>query len=82
MLLPNLPSPKYVASAVFRSPDTNSIFEQHPMQFGLVTGAIVGTTAAAYMYADVSANMADEGLHPPSHPWPHSGPLDTFDHAS
>jgi ubiquinol-cytochrome c reductase cytochrome c1 subunit len=52
------------------------------MQFGLVTSAIVGTTAAAYMYADVSANMADEGLHPPSHPWPHSGPLDTFDHAA
>ncbi|KAI8047023.1 cytochrome c-like domain-containing protein [Gilbertella persicaria] len=52
------------------------------MQFGLVTSAIVGTTAAAYMYADVSANMADEGLHPPSYPWPHSGPLDTFDHAS
>lgn len=52
------------------------------MQFGLVTGAIVGTTAAAYMYADVSANMADEGLHPPHHPWPHSGPMDTFDHAS
>jgi ubiquinol-cytochrome c reductase cytochrome c1 subunit len=53
------------------------------MQFGLVTAGIVGTTAAAYMYADVSANsMADEGLHPPSHPWPHSGPLDTFDHAS
>ncbi|CAO3644284.1 unnamed protein product [Mucor hiemalis] len=26
--------------------------------------------------------MADEGLHPPHHPWPHSGPLDTFDHAS
>lgn len=34
------------------------------------------------MYVDASANMADEGLHPPSHPWPHSGPLDTFDHAS
>ena len=49
---------------------------------GLVTSAIVGTTAAAYMYADVSANMADEGLHPPSHPWPHSGPLETFDHAA
>ena len=52
------------------------------MQFGLMTGAIVGSTAAAYMYADVSANMADEGLHPPSHPWSHSGPLETFDHAS
>ncbi|KAL0135211.1 cytochrome c1, component of the mitochondrial respiratory chain [Mucor lusitanicus] len=65
-----------------RFASTKPTVAQHPMQFGLVTGAIVGTTAAAYMYADVSANMADEGLHPPSHPWPHSGPLDTFDHAS
>lgn len=52
------------------------------MQVGLVTASIVGATAGAYMYADVSANLADEGLHPPTHPWPHSGPLDTFDHAS
>lgn len=48
-----------------------------------MTGAIVGATAAAYMYTEISANsMADEGLHPPSYPWPHSGPLSTFDHAS
>jgi ubiquinol-cytochrome c reductase cytochrome c1 subunit len=52
------------------------------MQFGLVTAAIVGTTATAYMYADASANMADEGLHAPHYPWPHSGPLSTFDHAA
>ncbi|KAI8078243.1 cytochrome C1 family-domain-containing protein [Gilbertella persicaria] len=47
-----------------------------------VTAGIVGATALTYMYVDASANMADEGLHPPSYPWPHSGPLDTFDHAS
>lgn len=49
-----------------------------------MTAGIVGSTALAYMYVDntVSANMADEGLHPPEHPWPHNGPLDTYDHAS
>ncbi|ORX58897.1 cytochrome c1 [Hesseltinella vesiculosa] len=36
------------------------------------------------MYVDntVSANMADEGLHPPEHPWSHNGPLSTYDHAA
>lgn len=29
-----------------------------------------------------SANMADEGLHPPKYPWSHSGVFETFDHAS
>lgn len=35
-----------------------------------------------YVDSDISANMADEGLHPPSYPWTHSGPLSTYDHAS
>ncbi|KAF7370842.1 Cytochrome c domain-containing protein [Mycena sanguinolenta] len=26
--------------------------------------------------------LSDEGLHPPNYPWPHSGLIDTFDHAS
>ncbi|OZJ01968.1 Cytochrome c1, heme protein, mitochondrial [Bifiguratus adelaidae] len=26
--------------------------------------------------------MADEGLHPPAYPWPHNGPISTFDHAA
>lgn len=30
----------------------------------------------------VSANMADEGLHPPAYPWYHKSPLHTFDHAA
>ncbi|OBZ90914.1 Cytochrome c1, heme protein, mitochondrial, partial [Choanephora cucurbitarum] len=47
-----------------------------------VTAGIIGATALTYMYVDASANMADEGLHPPTHPWPHSGPLSTFDHAA
>jgi len=72
--------PKSSTQARFMS--SKPTIASNPMQFGLVTGAIVGTTAAAYMYADVSANMADEGLHPPTHPWPHSGPLSTFDHAA
>ncbi|EPQ31224.1 uncharacterized protein PFL1_01409 [Pseudozyma flocculosa PF-1] len=29
-----------------------------------------------------SANMIDEGLHPPKYPWSHSGPFETFDHQS
>ncbi|WFD29031.1 cytochrome c1 [Malassezia sp. CBS 17886] len=27
-------------------------------------------------------SLADEGLHPPTYPWPHRGLFDTFDHAS
>ncbi|KAI7895446.1 cytochrome C1 family-domain-containing protein [Mucor mucedo] len=65
-----------------RFASTKPTVASNPLQFGLVTASIVGATAGAYMYADVSANMADEGLHPPTHPWPHTGPLDTFDHAS
>ncbi|EIE75628.1 hypothetical protein G6F46_009684 [Rhizopus delemar] len=65
-----------------RFASTKSAISSNPMQFGLVTAAIVGTTATAYMYADASANMADEGLHAPHYPWPHSGPLSTFDHAA
>jgi len=30
---------------------------------------------------EVSANMEDEGLHPPNYPWPHNGWFDSFDHA-
>ncbi|TFK25587.1 hypothetical protein FA15DRAFT_668284 [Coprinopsis marcescibilis] len=29
-----------------------------------------------------ASHLSDEGLHPASYPWPHSGILDTFDHAS
>lgn len=58
--------------------------KQQPKQFAAVTAGIVGATGLAYMYADseLSANMADEGLHPPHHPWAHSGPLSTYDHAA
>ncbi|CDS12507.1 Putative Ubiquinol-cytochrome c reductaseFT cytochrome c1 subunit [Lichtheimia ramosa] len=57
---------------------------EQPKQFAAVTAGIVGATGLAYMYADseLSANMADEGLHPPHHPWSHSGPLSTYDHAA
>jgi ubiquinol-cytochrome c reductase cytochrome c1 subunit len=50
----------------------------------MVTTGIVGATGLAYMVANnqVSANMADEGLHPPAYPWYHSSPLHTFDHAA
>ncbi|KAI9278047.1 cytochrome C1 family-domain-containing protein [Sporodiniella umbellata] len=65
-----------------RLASTQPTIRSHPTQFGLVTAAIVGTTAGAYMYADASASGADEGLHPPHHPWYHNGPLSTFDHAS
>ncbi|PWN41695.1 hypothetical protein IE81DRAFT_324324 [Ceraceosorus guamensis] len=54
------------------------------------TGAAVGTVA---WYAQVfgggipgigemSANMIDEGLHPPAYPWSHKGVFETFDHSS
>lgn len=34
-------------------------------------------------FESVSANaLADEGLHPPSYPWPNLGWFDTYDHAS
>ncbi|ORZ00748.1 cytochrome C1 family-domain-containing protein [Syncephalastrum racemosum] len=66
-----------------RFASTKPAAADHPKKITGVTAAIVGTTALAYMYADnVSANMADEGLHPPHYPWPHSGPLSTYDHAS
>lgn len=49
----------------------------------MVTTGIVGATGLAYMAANqVSANMADEGLHPPAYPWYHKEPLHTFDHAA
>ncbi|KAI9365220.1 cytochrome C1 family-domain-containing protein [Pilaira anomala] len=65
-----------------RLASTKPSFASHSKQITGVTAGIVGATALTYMYVDASANLADEGLHPPTHPWPHSGPLDTFDHAS
>ncbi|CDS05852.1 Putative Ubiquinol-cytochrome c reductaseFT cytochrome c1 subunit [Lichtheimia ramosa] len=73
---------KPVVQARFAS--TKPAVTQHPKQFAAVTAGIVGATGLAYMYvdSDISANMADEGLHPPTYPWAHSGPLSTYDHAS
>ncbi|KAI8338151.1 cytochrome C1 family-domain-containing protein [Chlamydoabsidia padenii] len=67
-----------------RFASTKPAVTENSKQVAAVTAGIVGSTALAYMYVDntVSANMADEGLHPPEHPWPHNGPLDTYDHAS
>jgi len=31
--------------------------------------------------SSVSANMIDNGLHPPAYPWSHAGVFETFDHA-
>lgn len=53
------------------------------------TAFAVGTLAwYSHMYAggipfmqSADANMIDEGLHPPAHPWSHSGLFDTFDHS-
>ncbi|GAA5809736.1 cytochrome c1 [Mucor flavus] len=65
-----------------RFASTKPTVASHSKQITGVTAGIIGATALTYMYVDASANLADEGLHPPTHPWPHSGPLDTFDHAS
>ncbi|CAO3579767.1 unnamed protein product [Absidia cylindrospora] len=67
-----------------RFASTKPAVAENSKQVAAVTAGIVGSTALAYMYVDntVSANMADEGLHPPEHPWPRNGPLDTYDHAS
>lgn len=55
----------------------------------LVATAVALGTTVLYQQAygelpfleSASANsLADEGLHPPSFPWPHSGWLETFDH--
>lgn len=27
-------------------------------------------------------SAADHGLHPPSYPWSHNGPFETFDHSA
>lgn len=57
---------------------------QNSKQIALVSAGIVGATSIAYMVANntVSANMADEGLHPPAYPWYQNSPLHTFDHAA
>ncbi|KAJ1652979.1 cytochrome c1 [Dispira simplex] len=46
--------------------------------------ALAGTGLGLYALNQNTshANMADEGLHAPSYPWPHSGMFDTFDSAS
>ncbi|KAJ1970628.1 cytochrome c1 [Dimargaris xerosporica] len=46
--------------------------------------AAAGTALSVYLLDRNTshANMADEGLHAPAYPWPHSGMFDTFDHAS
>ncbi|PWN51174.1 putative CYT1-cytochrome c1, heme protein [Violaceomyces palustris] len=59
------------------------------------TAAVAATAVAAgsiawynHLYGTLpfldkaSANAQDEGLHPPKYPWSHSGPFETFDHAS
>lgn len=53
------------------------------------TALAVGTMAwYAHMYGnglpfvqEASANVVDEGLHPPHYPWSHSGVFETFDHS-
>ncbi|KAI7870659.1 cytochrome C1 family-domain-containing protein [Spinellus fusiger] len=54
------------------------------VQIASVSAAIVGATGFAYAMASnsVHANMADEGLHAPKHPWYHSSPFHTYDHAA
>ncbi|CAJ0854069.1 11771_t:CDS:2 [Entrophospora sp. SA101] len=48
--------------------------------------ALAATTTVGigcYLYFNpIHANMAEEGLHPPSYPWIHRSPFNTFDHAS
>ncbi|KAE9393442.1 cytochrome c [Gymnopus androsaceus JB14] len=43
----------------------------------------------AYLYGNLpflgeahASHLSDEGLHPVTYPWPHSGFFDSFDHAS
>lgn len=53
------------------------------------TGVAVGTVAwYAHVFGGglpgmqkLSANMIENGLHPPAFPWSHSGVFETFDHA-
>lgn len=53
------------------------------------TAAAVGSIAwYTHLYGSVpflgevhASHLSDEGLHPASYPWPHKGPLDSFDHA-
>ncbi|KAH8547995.1 cytochrome C1 family-domain-containing protein [Umbelopsis sp. PMI_123] len=67
-----------------RFASTKAQASQHSKQIAAVTTGIVGATALAYTIVDntVSANMADEGLHPPAYPWYHNSPVHTFDHAA
>ncbi|CCF57893.1 hypothetical protein KAFR_0D02460 [Kazachstania africana CBS 2517] len=53
----------------------------------LVTGAAaLGLTSAGLLYigslTGEAMTASEHGLHPPSFPWSHKGPFETFDHAS
>ncbi|CAJ0765740.1 20675_t:CDS:2 [Entrophospora sp. SA101] len=48
-----------------------------------VLAATTTVGIGCYLYFNtIYANMAEEGLHPPSYPWIHRSPFNTFDHAS
>ncbi len=42
-------------------------------------GALTGLLGASVV---ASANEVGDGLHAPHYPWPHEGPLDSYDHGS
>jgi len=42
-------------------------------------GLLAGTYSASCV---ASAGEVEDGLHPPSYPWPHKGVLDSYDHSS
>ncbi|KAG2174554.1 hypothetical protein INT44_006817, partial [Umbelopsis vinacea] len=67
-----------------RFASTKPLAAENSKQIALVSAGIVGAAGFGYMLTNntLSANMADEGLHPPSHPWYHKDPLHTFDHAA
>ncbi|GFH19176.1 cytochrome c domain-containing protein, partial [Haematococcus lacustris] len=71
----------------YRALTTTAAGEQHQESSGgskLSALAAAGGVLAGLFGASVtaSANEVGDGLHSPSYPWPHAGPLDSFDHAS
>ncbi|KAH6916146.1 cytochrome C1 family-domain-containing protein [Coprinopsis sp. MPI-PUGE-AT-0042] len=81
------------SSARFSTNASGSAFESvmtSRATLASATAAAVGSIAwYTHLYGSVpflgevhASHLSDEGLHPASYPWPHKGPLDSFDHAS
>lgn len=68
--------PAVAAASAGQEEQRTSRAAQFAAAFGGVLAGAFGASCVA------SAGEVSDGLHPPQHPWPHEGVLDSYDHAS